>query len=448
MKTKVLAFDFGASSGRAILGEYDGVAITYHEAHRFENNTIMHKDKLCWDFHTLLEEVHTSIKKAGKIDSIAFDTWGVDYGLIDKHGKIIGLPVCYRDTRTNGILKTLSGKIPLEELYSKTGTQVMELNTLMQLLSDDLQEADKLLFMPDLFAYMLCGAKVCEQTIFSTSQMCDPTTHKLCKEVLAIFNIDESLFARNVKSGTIIGEYNSAKIISVAGHDTQSAVAAMPSNDSNVAFLSCGTWSLLGTELDEPILTEESYKMGFSNEVGANDKINYLKNITGLWLIQECRRHWKSMGEVYSYAQLEQLAAESTAPVAIIDVDDPRFATPRNMPQKIADYCIENELYVPQTIGEYCSCIYHSLADKYAKTLAELSAITGKNFTALHILGGGSQSKLLCKLSAQYCKLPVHAGPVEATALGNILIQLIALDKVKDIVEGRKLIADTMAKTV
>ncbi len=444
MKTRVLAFDFGASSGRAILGEYDGKTLKYSEIHRFENNPINSGGKLCWDFYSILCEVHIAIESAGKVDSIAFDTWGVDYGLIDIDGKLIDLPVCYRDTRTAGILNKIYDIMPPEQLYAKTGTQIMELNTLMQLITEDLSRVDKILFIPDLFAYMLCGKKVCEKTIFSTSQLCSPLTHKLCDEVAQVFNIDKSIFPQTVDSASIIGEYKGAKIVSVAGHDTQSAVAAMPTNSPDVAFLSCGTWSLLGTELDEPILTKESYEAAFSNEIGANGKINYLTNITGLWLIQECRRHWKAQGTTYSYAQLEQLASECTAKVDIIDVDDTRFATPGDMPQKIADYCKAHALYCPETVGEYCYCIYHSLAHKYASTLSKLSAISGKRFSSLHILGGGAQAKLLCALTQEYCKIPVHAGPVEATALGNIIMQLIALGAVPSVAEGRKIIADTI----
>ncbi len=440
MKSRVLAFDFGASSGRAIIGEYDGNTLTYSEIHRFENNTITHNDKLCWDFYSLLDEVHIAIDKAGEIDSIAFDTWGVDYGLIGKDGKLIDLPVCYRDSRTEGILDRVESIVPLVELYSKTGTQIMEINTLMQLMTEDLSKVDKVLFMPDLFAYMLCGSQVCEQTIFSTSQLCDPSTHILCDDVASKFGIEQSIFPQVVQSGTVIGEYKGAKVVSVAGHDTQSAVVALPTNEADIAFLSCGTWSLLGTELDNAILTKDSYEMAFSNEIGANGKINYLTNITGLWLIQECRRHWKSEGNIYSYGELEKMANDCSAPISIIDVDDPIFATPNNMPKKIADYCKANNLYTPQTVGEYCYCIYHSLADKYAKSLTKLSAITGKDFTALHILGGGSQAKLLCELTAKYCKLPVYAGPVEATALGNIVMQLIALGAVEDVPAGRELI--------
>ncbi len=443
MKKRVLAFDFGASSGRAIVGEYCNGTLNYNEIHRFDNNAIMHGGKLCWNFYSLLEQVYIAIDKAGNVDSIAFDTWGVDYGLLDTDGKLISLPVCYRDKRTEGILEKVSKVMPLKELYAKTGTQIMEINTLMQLLTEDLTKVETLLFMPDLFAYMLCGNKVCEKTIFSTSQMADLNLHGLSNEILEKFALKKELFAPIVKSGSVIGEYKGAKVIAVAGHDTQSAVVALPTNSIDVAFLSCGTWSLLGAEVEKPILTEISYKMAFSNELGANGKINYLTNITGLWLIQECRRYWKKSGQAYSYTELEKLANECTIDVPTINVDDQRFATPNDMPKKIIDYCTEHGLYKPQTIGEICLCIYKSLAHKYASALSELEKITGKNFTALHILGGGSQAKLLCSLTAKYCNIPTFAGPVEATALGNIVVQLQALGAVKNLEEGRQLIANS-----
>ncbi len=442
---KVLAFDFGASSGRAILGEFENNKLNYSEVHRFENNPIQHDGKLCWDFYKLLDEVFFAIEKAGKVDSIAFDTWGVDYGLLDEDGKLINLPVCYRDKRTDGIAQKLCEKLSAEKLYAKTGTQIMDINTLMQLCVEDnsyLKRAKNMLFMPDLFAYMLCGNAVCEQTIASTSQILNSENASYDDDVLNIFGIKKELLAPLTKSGTVIGEYKNAKVIAVAGHDTQSAVVAMPSVKDDVAFLSCGTWSLLGTELAKPILTEKSMGHGFSNEIGADGKINYLTNITGLWLIQECRRHWKKEGNEYSYAELEQMACDCTSPVSIIDVGAPIFSQPNNMPQKIANYCAENDQPIPKTVGEFCKCIYHSLAQKYADKLRELSKITSKNFKALHILGGGTQAKLLCKLTADYCKIPVYAGPVEATALGNIIMQLIAIEEIKDIEDGRKIIIE------
>ncbi len=440
--TRVLAFDFGASSGRAVLGKYDGTTLEYEVIHRFENNLVTFEGKLCWDFHSLMKEVYTAIDKAKEIDSIAFDTWGLDYGLLDKDGELISLPVSYRDSRTNGVLEKLEKLMPFEELYAKTGTQIMEINTLTQLLCDEnLEKADKLLFMPDLFSYILCKNMVCEQTIFSTSQLCDPRTKALCEKVLDVFKIKKDLFPKIVSSATIIGEYKGAKVISVAGHDTQSAVVALPTNEDDIAFLSCGTWSLLGTELPRPILSKESYEMGFSSEIGANGKINYLTNITGLWLIQECRRQWKLNGNSYTYAQLEEMAKACTSKVSIINVDDPHFVSPNDMPKKIAEHCKKHGLYVPQTVGEYCLCIYKSLAEKYSKTLKKLSKITDKKFSALYIFGGGSQSDLLCSLTEKYSGLPVHKGQVEATALGNIITQLIALGIVKDVARGREIIA-------
>ncbi len=360
--TKLLAFDFGASSGRAILGTYEHGHLTYEEIHRFENEPIQSGGYLCWDFPTLLSEIHSALEKAGQVDSMAFDTWGVDYGLLDDQGNLLGLPYCYRDPRTQGGTDRLTTKMPLQTLYEKTGTQPMDINTLIQLSLEDLHQAKTLLFMPDLLAYSFCGKAVCERTIASTSQMVNPTTQEFSPEILDTFSIPQTLLPPMVASGTIVGEYNGIKVISVAGHDTQSAVMAMPTTKDDVAFLSCGTWSLLGTELDQPILTAESLEMALSNEIGANGKINYLTNITGLWMIQECRRHWKSQGEVYSYSQLESMARSTTALVATLDIDAPQFAEPGNMPQKIADFCRQTGQPIPQSIGEFSRAIYDSLA--------------------------------------------------------------------------------------
>lgn len=449
-KKVVLAFDFGASSGRAIKATFDNGALTYKEVHRFENSPRDAEGHFCWDFNTLLNEVKTGIANAGEFDSIGFDTWGVDFGLLDENGKLLGDPVCYRDARTNGIPEKALKIMSAEELYAKTGNQIMNINTLFQLMAikeqqpEMLSKAKKLLFMPDLFAYSVSGAMACEQSIASTSQMMDLTTGQFCKDVISKFDLPESLLQNTVPSGTITGTLeNGAKVIAVAGHDTQCAVAAIPTQSEDIAFLSCGTWSLLGTELDKPILSAESAALGLSNEMGANGKINYLKNIIGLWLIQESRRAWRKQGSEYSYAELERLALASPPLKCFIDPDSPEFAPPGDIPARVQEFCRRTNQPVPNTVGEIMRCIYESLALKYRFAIDQLRTATGKNFKALHVLGGGTKDGLLCQMSANSTGLSVVAGPIEATAIGNILIQLVALGAIKNIAQGREIVDKT-----
>ena len=441
MKT-VLAFDFGASSGRAIKAEFDGEKISYSEIHRFDNIPLEIDGSVRHDAQMILGEIKAAIAKAGKIDSLAFDTWGVDYALLSVDGRIITPPYHYRDTRTQGALKKAEKIMPLSELYAKTGNQVMNINTLFQLISDgNLGKAQRLLFMPDLFAYLLCGNAVCEKTIASTSQMLSPVSADWNDEVLEKFGVPKFLFAPLVNSATVCGEYEGAKVVSVAGHDTQCAVAAMPTQNENAAFLSCGTWSLIGCELDEPVLTEQSCALELSNEIGANGKINYLKNISGLWLIQETRRDYAKRGEQYSYNELEQFARQSQPFKCFIDPDSPLLSAHGDLPNKIREYCRQTNQPVPETVGEIVRCIYESLALKYRLALEQIGECTGKRFEVLHLLGGGTKDNFLCRMTADSINIPVIAGPVEATALGNIVLQLIALGELPDVNAGRKLIA-------
>lgn len=443
MKT-VLAFDFGASSGRAIKAVYDGEKITYDEIHRFENTPVEIDGHIHHDTDMIMKEVNTAIDKAGKVDSLAFDTWGVDYALLDENDQIIELPYHYRDNRTENAVEKAFEIMPESKLYALTGNQIMNINTLFQLLSDkNLKKAKTLLFMPDLFTYLLCGNKVCERTIASTSQMLNPESGEWSEEVLNAFSIDKSMFPRLCSSGTISGEYKGIKVISVAGHDTQSAVSAVVNSDDNTAFLSCGTWSLIGCETDSPILNNLSFKNQLSNELGANGKINFLKNISGLWLIQEVRRDYRKKGFDYSYADLERFALESQPFKCFIDPDSPLLFSHGDLPEKIADYCKKTNQEVPENVGETVRCIYESLALKYRYSLEQIQECTNKKFNKLAIIGGGTKDGLLCQMSADCLNIDVTAGPIEATALGNIILQLIALGEIKDVDEGRKIIENT-----
>ena len=442
MKT-VLAFDFGASTGRAIKAVYDNGKISYEEIHRFDNVPLTVDGHICHDVDMILSEVKTAIDKAGEIDSLAFDTWGVDYGLLDKEGKLIHQPYHYRDERTKDALSKAFEKLGADELYAETGNQIMSLNTLFQLISDDnIEKADKLLFMPDLFAYFLTGEKVCEMTIASTSQMLDMKEKCWSKKVLDTYGIKESLFAPLNESATVNGKYKGIPVISVAGHDTQCAVAAMPSENENAAFLSCGTWSLIGCELDEPVMTEKSNTLELSNEMGANGKINFLKNISGLWLVQETRRDLAKTDRKYSYNELEMLARESEAFRSFIDPDAPELSAHGNLPDKIRSYCRSTNQPVPETVGQLVRCIYESLALKYRLALEQIGECTGKKFDVLHLMGGGTKDGFLCELASESIGIPVIAGPIEATALGNIVLQLIALGEIETISQGRKIIAE------
>ena len=450
---RVLAFDLGASSGRVLLVECQNHRIHCREVHRFENTPGEQDGCLRWDFRNLMENIRLGLKCAGRVDSLAFDTWGVDFGLLDQQGRLLEEPVHYRDRRTHGFVEKAEMAMDKDSLYGETGTQIMDINTLFQLLAAKEQQprvwekARRLLFMPDLLAYSLCGAQACETTIASTSQLLDPRTQNWSRKVLDTYGIPVSLLAPLVKSGSVIGEYQGAKVIAAAGHDTQCAVAALPSQEENAAFLSCGTWSLLGCELDRPILTRESRILGLSNEVGANGKIHYLKNIIGLWLIQESRRQWRREGSEYSYAQLEQLALDAPPLGSFIDPDAPEFAPPGDIPGRVRDFCRRTCQPVPETVGQVMRCIYESLALKYRFALDQLSRATGKHFSALHVLGGGAKDRLLCRMTACCAGLPVIAGPVEATGLGNALLQLAALGELESLDEGRALLARTQPVT-
>lgn len=443
MKT-VLAFDFGASSGRAIKAEFDGNVITYEEIHRFDNIPVTIDGKICHDVDMIKREIDAAIEKAGRVDSLAFDTWGVDYGLLDENDRLIHPPVHYRDERTLGVVEKAGEIMNPDELYRATGNQIMNINTLFQLIADDNKgKAQKLLFMPDLFAFVLTGNKTCEVSIASTSQMLNPETRQWNEAVLSTFGIDKKLFSPVVESATINGEYEGIKVVSVAGHDTQCAIAAMSVTDENAAFCSCGTWSLIGCELDKPILTAESNRNELSNELGANGKVDYLKNISGLWLIQETRRDLAKQGKKYSYNDLEMLARDSAPFKCFVDPDSPMLSAHGDLPRKICDYCKVTGQPVPENVGELVRCVYESLALKYRYALEQISEITGKSFGVLNILGGGTKDGFLCEMAADSLNFPVVAGPVEATALGNIILQLKALGEIHSVDEGRRIIAKT-----
>ena len=457
---KVLAFDFGASSGRAIIGSFDGEKITLKEVHRFTNDPVDLGGTLYWDVLRLFYEIKQGIVKAkiaGGFDSIGIDTWGVDFGLIDKNGRLLENPVHYRDKRTSGLVEESFKSVPRQKMYDITGIQFMELNTLFQLISlkkqrpEMLERADKMLFMPDLFAYFLTGKMCSEYSIASTSQLIDINTRTWSKELLDAFGIKESLFAPLTEPGTQLGNLSkeiceecgveSVPIISVCGHDTQSAITAVPCESGDFAFLSSGTWSLFGTELQKPIVNETSLKINITNEGGFGGTTGFLKNIIGLWLIQESRRQWQREGKDYSYADLEKLALSEEPFKCFIDPDAPEFVPQGNIPERVREFCRKTGQYVPESVGEIMRCIYESLAMKYRMTFEKLCECTGKDYPVIHVIGGGTKDGLLCRMTASSCGKTVKAGPIEATVMGNVAVQLMSDGTIGSISEARKAVA-------
>lgn len=462
MTKRVLAFDFGASSGRAIIGCFDGDKITLEEVHRFSNDPVSVGGTVYWDVLRLFYEIKQGIIKAkiaGGFDSIGIDTWGVDFGLIDSEGKLMENPVHYRDARTVGLVDEAFKTMPKEKLYGITGIQFMELNTLFQLISLKkyrpwmLERADKMLFMPDLFGYMLTGKMCAEYSIASTSQLIDLDKRTWSKEILDAFGIKESVFTPLVQPGTVLGELSKevceecgvdpVPVISVCGHDTQSAITSVPCEDGDFAFLSSGTWSLFGTELDKPIVNETSMNINITNEGGFDGSTGFLKNIIGLWLIQESRRQWKREGKEYSYADLEKLALAAEPFKCFIDPDAPEFVPHGNIPERVREFCRKTGQYVPETVGEIMRCIYESLAMKYRLTFEKLRECTERDYPVIHVIGGGTKDGLLCQMTANSCDRTVKAGPIEATVMGNVAVQLMSDGSVKNIGQARKIVADS-----
>ena len=459
---KILSFDFGASSGRAMISSFDGEKITIEEIHRFSNDTVIVNGTMYWDILRLFFEIKTSITKAvnsGGFDAIGIDTWGVDFGLIDKRGKLLSNPVHYRDSRTEGIPEKVFETISKEEIYNRTGTQCMRINTLYQLMylkenePEILENTEKFLLTPDLFAYMLTGEMRAEASIASTTNLYNPYKRDWDYELIERLGLNKNLFPEIIKAGNIYGyltdeiceELGCEKVpvIAVCGHDTASAVAATPSFADDFVYISCGTWSLFGIELPEPIINEEVCKLNFTNEGGFKDTVRFLKNIMGLWLIQESRRQWRREGEEVGFDQLEKEALASEPFKCFVDVDDPMFESAGNLPRRVKEFCEKTGQYVPKNRGEIMRCIYQSIAMKYKYTFNKLGEIANKKYTKINMLGGGIKDKLLCRLTADACNAEVLAGPTEATVMGNIAVGYYALGKIKDFADIRKTVSNS-----
>ena len=456
---RLLSFDFGASSGRAVLGTFDGETLQLQEIHRFQNDPVTVNGTMYWDILRLFFEVKQALvqsKAYGALDGIGVDTWGVDFGLLDADGRLLENPVHYRDARTAGMLEKAFKYLPKGELYSITGNQFMEINTAFQLLSLRenrpalLDRAETLLLMPDLFNYLLTGKKCTEYSIASTTQLLDAKQRVWSKRVLSALELPERLFTEIVPTATKVGALQPdlceelgltpAEVLAVAGHDTQCAMASVPTDKEDFLFLSCGTWSLLGTELSAPMINSAAEACNVTNEGGYAGKASFLKNIIGLWLIQETRRQWQKEGENLSFAEMETLARAATPYRFFIDPDAPEFVPAGNIPRRVQEYCRKTGQPVPETKGEILRCIYDSLSLKYRYAVGQIEACTEKQYAALHIVGGGVKDTLLCQLTADALGKPVVAGPVEATVYGNLVLQLLALGAVKDLNEAREIV--------
>ena len=460
---KILAFDFGASSGRALLSFFDGKKIVLEEIHRFSNDPVFVNGTLYWDILRLLFEIKQGITKAlakGGFDAIGIDTWGVDFGLLDEDGNLLENPVHYRDERTSGIPEEVYSIIPKEEVYKTTGIQTMWFNTLFQLYYLNkykkplLSRAKTLLFIPDLFAYFLTGVKACEYSVASTTQMLDPSKGDWAFDMLKKLSMNTDILPKIIDAGDTYGNLSkeicdellceSVPVIAVCTHDTASAVASVPSNEQDFIYISCGTWSLFGTESDKPIMTKEAMALDITNEGGYGRTTRFLKNNMGLWLIQECRRQWIREGEELSYAKLEELALLETPFKCFVDPDDESFATPGNLPRRVQEFCKKTGQHVPQSKGEIMLCIYQSIAMKYRYTMELIKSTTGKEYSVIHMIGGGTKDKLLCQMTADSCNTKVMAGPVEATGTGNVAVAMIALKEIESLSKAREIIKNSI----
>ena len=460
---KYLAIDLGASSGRGIVGTFDGEKIYLKENCRFDNEPVVIRNRLHWDilriFHEIKKSIRQTVLDGDQVSSIGIDTWGVDYGLIDKAGRLLSNPVHYRDLRNQESAKNVLDKVTFENIYATTGIQFLNFNTLYQLcaeLKEDplaFEKADKALFIPDLLNYFLTDKMATEYTIASTGAILDAINQVISEDLLSSVGIPCGVFAPMVDPGNRLGSLtadicrelgtNDISVINVASHDTASAVISVPNTDGDVLYISSGTWSLMGTEIDGPVITDASRTENFTNEGGFEGKIRFLKNIMGLWILQESRRQWKREGKEYSFAQLERMAKEAKPFAAFIDPDNALFSTPGDMPSRIVEFCKKTGQYVPQTVGEIVRCIYESLALKYRNVAERIIGLTGIDPQMINIVGGGSKDTLLNQMTADACNIKVVAGPSEATAIGNIIVQAIADGEISNVEQGRKVIKNS-----
>ena len=461
--THFFAVDLGATSGRTILGSLGEGKMELRELTRFPNHIIETGGHFFWDIYALYNEIINGLKVVAKegitIQSIGIDTWGVDFVFIGKDGGLLRNPYCYRDPHTVGAMEEYFTHIPKEKVYDITGIQFMNFNSLFQLSTlkrngcSALEAADKMLFIPDALSYMLTGKMVTEYTIASTSQILNPRTKKFEKELLDVVGVKEEQWGRFVFPGEQIGTLTeeiqkmtglgAVPVIAVAGHDTASAVAAVPAQNEKFAYLSSGTWSLMGIEVKDAIINQKSYNMNFTNEGGIEGTTRFLKNICGMWLLERCRKEWDAT-QNYSYPELIEAALAVPAFRSLINPDAPCFANPSSMIEAIRHYCLETNQPVPETYGEITRCIFDSLALRYKQVFGYLQDMAPFNIEKLHIIGGGAKNNLLNQFTCNAVGVPVVAGPSEGTAIGNIMLQAKANGLVKDIAEMRQLISTSI----
>jgi rhamnulokinase len=485
-----LALDLGAESGRGLLGRFDGERLALEEIHRFPNGPVRMLDTLYWDLPRLFDEVKTALRKAaasgGELDGVGVDTWGVDFGLIGRGETLLGNPVHYRDARTDGMLERAFARIPRERIYEITGLQFLPFNTVYQLLalaeSDSplLECAETLLMMPDLFGWLLTGCRAGERTDASTTQLLDPRSGTWSDELCHALGLPRAILPELIEPGTALGPLRQSvadevglgrplAVIAPATHDTASAVAAVPAATTPASalpsrsmspahgatgappewcYLSSGTWSLLGVEVSRPVINAETMRYNFTNEGGVAGTIRLLKNIMGLWLVQECRRTWARAGRELSYEELTTRAQAAPPFAALVDPDDPTFLAHGDMPARLSAYCTRTSQTPPSNEGAMVRCCLESLGLKYRWAIDRLEMILGTTIRTIHVVGGGTKNALLCQFTADACGRPVHAGPVEATAIGNILMQAIGHGRLGSIAELRAVVARSFPVTV
>lgn len=463
MDRNFIAVDIGATSGRVILGTYAGGRIAAECVHRFPNSILPLGGKYYWDIYALYSEIVRGLSEVGrrgvKVESIGIDTWGVDFVCVAGDGSLLSLPRSYRDPYTDGEPERFFKSIPRREVYERTGIQIMNFNTLYQLSAQHregvsaLRDAQSVLFMPDALSYMLTGEKVCEYTILSTSQLLDPRTKRIDGSLLEAAGADPSLFPRIVMPGECVDVLRgdvaaetglgAVPVIAVAGHDTASAVAAVPAEDERFAYLSSGTWSLMGIELREPVIGDGSFAMNFTNEGGVDGTVRFLKNITGMWLLEQCRAGWSRDGRDYTYEDITRMAESVPCSAAVIDPDDASFASPTDMAEAIRAYCLSHAIAEPCDDAAMVRLIFDSLAAKYGEVLARLQKVAPFEIDTLHVIGGGARNDLLNRLTAETTGVKVVAGPSEATALGNLMVQARAAGLVGSLAEMRRCVRES-----
>lgn len=459
-----LAFDLGATSGRAVMGRFDGNSIKTEEVHRFPNGPVELRGRLFWDILGLFREVRTGLGLAARADSppvaAGIDTWGVDFGLLDEDGELIGNPYCYRDPGVEGMMDATFRKVPRAEVFQRTGLQFMAFNSLYRLMAiarrspHRLEQARTLMMIPDLLNYWLTGRAVCEFTNATTTQFYNPTLGRWDKDLLARLDVPSHFLPEIVQPGDLVGSLLAPiadeawlpriPVVAPACHDTGSAVVAVPLSGPGAAYISCGTWALVGTELPETNLTPDALACNFTNEGGVSGTWRFLKNVSGLWLLEECRREWQQQGEDVTYDALLHATLQSTPFRSLIDPDHPGFVAPHDKPARIVDRCLKTGQPKPATQGETVRCILESLALKFRYVIGQIESVTGRSMQVIHMVGGGSRNRLLCEWTAAACGKPVLAGPAEATALGNLLVQAMARGRLASLQDIRSVVRNSV----